>query len=60
MLRKLFLNTFIVFSKIMTKCLLMEGIFLRFDMKSSLLMSRQGGIMNVHIMNMHNISKVGM
>ena len=59
MLRKLFLNKFNVFLKILTKWLLMEGIFLRFDMKHSLSMSGQGGIINAHIMCMHNISKVG-
>ena len=59
MLRKLFSNKFNVFLKILTKWLLMEGIFLRFDMKHSLSMSGQSGIINVHIMHMHNISKVG-
>ena len=38
----------------------MKGIFLRFDMKSNLLMSGQGGLMNAHIVHMHNISKEGM
>ena len=59
MLIKPFLNTSNVFWKILTKWLLMEGIFLRFDMKFALLMSGQGGIMNAHIMHMDNISKVG-
>ena len=59
MLRKLILNKFNVFLKILTKWLFMEGIFLRFDMKHSLSMSGQGGIINVHIMHMHKISKVG-
>ena len=59
MLIKLFSNTSNVFLKILMKWLLMEGIFLRFDMKCDLLMSRQGDIMNAHIMHMDNISKVG-
>ena len=59
MFRKLFSNKSNVFLKILMKCLLMEGIFLGFDMKHSLSMSGQGGIINAYIVHMHNISKVG-